>query len=421
MTLRIQTYQDAKREGLPAEAAAAPHDKTNASVGSVMLQYPAVLLIKTGESKVNLSHLHQNIPTSLKIMNPVHVLIILTAAILIYPCASWGIGPNYDYYTKVKFEYQYSDYLEYKWPAYIEYAFGDHPFTQPNPILNSFPEHRGLMRITQGFGTKMELQLLYHYSLLGREYRYAVSGQQQDWENSETLYNARLQYKINDNITANITGQQSTATVGILDEGSDKVSDLNGWMADFGFDYDFGGFFKIEPSISLFWNDIEGTKSNAQSYNLKLRQALTNTTATQVKYSFFNTDPVGEEPGLTYHTVTWWVSKWLPTQTAFHLFFRYHVDNQESESSGPGVDISQYLDWATILTFSYRYYKMTNDDLESNFNQVVKRGGFYSNAFSLLLSRTMWNDTVITLKYRYYTCNQDVRMNTYLLGIEQMF
>jgi len=346
--------------------------------------------------------------------------LLFLAVIFLIPHFTLAIGPNFDYYTKVRFEYQYSDYLEYKWPAYIEYAFPE-PFSQPNPLLASFPEHRGLTQITQAFGADLELQLLYHYSDLGREYYYQESGERAEWEDTEALYNARLEYKLNDNLTVNGSAQYSLATVGKLDPGSDEISDLKGWMADFGFAYDFGGFFKIEPGISLFWNKVGDIKSNAQSFNLKLRQALTNTTATQVKFSYFNTDPVGDQPGLTYYTVTWWMSQWLPTQTAAHIFLRYHQDNQESQSFGPGIEVSQYLDWATILTLSYRNYKMTNDDPESAFHQAVSKGSFHSNAFSAILSRTMWNDTVFSLKYRYYTCNQDVRMNTYLIGVEQVF
>ena len=343
----------------------------------------------------------------------ISVFVIAGFILILFPISiphfCLAIGPNFDYYSKIKFEYQYSDYVQYEWPEYIEYAFGSHPYSQPNPLLASFPEHRGLTRITQAFGHDLELQLMYHYSFNGKVYDYDDAGNRSESESDEALYNARLEYKINDNFTANCSGQYTKAS-----------GDLKGWMGVLGFAYDFGGFFKIEPDLSLFWNKVAGVKSNAQSYNLKLRQALTNTNATQIKYSHFNTDPVGEEEGLNYNTITWWISQWLPTETAVHLFIRYHTDNLEGESMGPGVEISHYIDWATILTLSYRNFRMTNDDPESAFRQQVE-GDFISNAFTAMVTRTMWNDTVIALKYRYYTCNQGVKMNTYMFSIEQVF
>lgn len=347
------------------------------------------------------------------------VLFILQSVFI--PMSAFAIGSNFDYYTKVKFEYQYSDYLEYAWPSQIEYVFGEYSFRQPNPLLASFPEHRSLLRVTQAFGTRTEVQAMYHYSFLGRNYYLAPDGSRSQWNKDETLYNTRVSYKAQDNLTVSATAQYSVATGNALSADSDRTAALKGWMFDAGCEYDFAGFFKVEPSISIFTNKIDTSESGAQSYNLKLRQSLNNTAAAQVKYSFFHTDAIGDQPGLEYHTVTFWLSKWLPTQTAVHLFFRYHQDNQNSKSSGPGIEISQYLDWATTMTLSYRNYGMKNTDPESTFSQAIDGDKFTSDAYSLLLSRTFWNDTVVTLKYRYYTCNQDVRMNTYLLGIEQVF
>ncbi len=346
---------------------------------------------------------------------------VVIAAILFPSASLFAIGSNFDYYTKIKFEYQYSDYLEYSWPSQIEYAFGEHPYQQPNPLLASFPEHRGLTKITQAFGPDLEIELMYHYSHLGKNYFVDNQGNQSSWSKDETLYNAAFDYKIKDNFSLTGSAQYSVATGNQLSEYSDETATLKGWMVDFGFDYDFAGFIKVEPSLSFFWNTIAGNKSNAQSYNLKLRQALGKTTATQIKYSYFNADAVGAQPSLNYHTITWWISQWLPTQTAVHLFFRYHIDNLGAESSGPGIEVSQYLDWATILTLSYRNYKMTNDDPDSNFRKIIEGDEFTSDAISLIISRTFWNDTIIGLKYRYYTCNQGVSMNTYLFSIEQVF
>lgn len=356
---------------------------------------------------LRLENLFRNILS--KIRYPILIGVLTGILLMVLPQNSSAIGPNFDYYTKVRFEYQYSDYFDYKWPDYIEYAFGEHEFSQPNPLLSSFPEHRGLMKITQAFGPDFELELMYHYSFNGKTYEYDPSGTLVATESDEAIYYARGDYKINDNSTIKLTAQYT------------KTESLKGWMAVLGGDYDFGGFFKISPDVSLFWNDAGGVQSNAQSYNLKFRQALTNTTAAQIKYSYFNTDPIADQEGLQYQTLTLWLSQWLPTESALHLFFRYHVDNLEGESIGPGIEISHYLDYLTVLTLNYRHFRMTNDDPVSAFNQAIGGGDFISDAFTVLLKRTIWGDTEISLKYRYYTANQGVKMNTYLFGIEQVF
>ena len=327
--------------------------------------------------------------------------------LLVTPEYSTAIGPNFDYYTKLKLEYQYTDYFEYKWPDYVEYFYGETDFSQPSPFLSKFPEHRFLTKITQAFGPDLELQVKYQYGYLGELYEYSGSVNPLITDDIEEIYNARLEYKINDNLTVNGSGQY-TSTAG----------DFHGWMGDWGFKYDFGGFFMIEPSLSLFWNEVGGSRQNAQSYNLKLRQALTNTTALQVKYNFFN---ASGESGFHFNTITTWLSQWLPTQTALHFSLRYHWDSLDGESLSPGIEAIQYLNWATQLHLSYRFFSMTSDDPESAFFDQIDGDSFDSNSFAIILKRNMWADTDIMVKYRYYGSNQDTRMGTYLLGIEQVF
>jgi hypothetical protein len=189
-------------------------------------------------------------------------------------------------------------------------------------------------------------------------------------------------------------------------------------MWDGGVKYDFGGFFRIEPSLSLYWNDVSGAQQKSQSYTLKLRQALTNTTALQTKYNYFHAQ--GGQ-GFSFNTVTLWLSQWFQSQTALHLSFRYHWDTQQGQSLAPGLEVGQYLNWATTLNVSYRFFTMENDDPASTFYQQITGDSFDSNSFSVILNRTQWTNTTLILKYRYYTCNQDVRMNTYLFSVEQVF
>jgi hypothetical protein len=216
-----------------------------------------------------------------------------------------------------------------------------------------------------------------------------------------------LEYEVSNSFSINSSGQYTKAS-----------KNFDGYMADAGFKYDFGGFFMVEPSASFYWNFVGGSRQQAQSYNLQLRQALTNTTATQVKYNYFHA--IGAQ-GFSFYTITCWISQWLPTKTALHLSLRYHWDTVQGESIAPGIEVAQYLNWATTLNVSYRFFTMKNNDPNSLFHQQVIGDSFDSNSITAILTRTMWNDTVLMIKYRYYTCNQDVRMNTYLVGIEQVF
>lgn len=334
-------------------------------------------------------------------------LLLSIILVLIVPIVSFAIGPNFDYYTKLKLEYQYTDYFEYKWPHYIEYIYGESDFSQPAPFLSKFPEHRFLTKITQAFGPDWELQVKYQYGFLGELYEYDNSGDFTKGDDLEEIYNARLEYKINDNFTVNSSAQYTTTSI-----------DLTGWMGDWGFKYDYGGFFMIEPSLSFYWNEAGGSKQKAQSYNLKLRQALTNTTALQVKYNHFN---ASGENGFHFNTLTTWLSQWLPTQTALHLSLRYHWDSLDGESYAPGIECIQYLNWATQLHLSYRFFTMSSDDSEAAFYDQITGDSFDSNSFSIILKRNMWADTDIMVKYRYYGSNQDTDMSTYLIGIEQVF
>ena len=336
--------------------------------------------------------------------------VLLTAVFIITAMSGqvFAIGPNFDYYTKLKLEYQYTDYLEYEWPQYLEFFYGEDEFTQPAPFMAKFPEHRFLTKITQAFGPDVELQVKYQYGYLGKKYEYTPEAELVSDTDVEEIYNARMEYKLNDNWTINGSGQHTTAT-----------GDFTGWMGDAGFKFDWGGFIMLEPSISLFWNQAAGVDQNAQSYNLKVRQAITNTTALQIKYNYFIA--TGED-GFHFNTVTGWISQWLPTQSALHLSLRYHWDSFKGESFAPGIELIHYLNWATQIQLSYRYFTMSGDDPEAPFfDQLIEGDSFDSNSFNIILKRNMWADTDIMVKYRYYGSNQNTRMNTYLIGVEQVF
>ena len=162
------------------------------------------------------------------------IIFMSLAIFILLPQISFAIGSNFDYYTKVKFEYQYSDYLEYSWPAFIEYSFGDHDFSQPNPLLASFPEHRGLTKVTQAFGPDLEVQLMYHYSYNGFTYNYDPLGNLTKSQSDEGIYNTRAEYKVHDNFTVNSSAQFTKTSGG-----------LKGWMGVLGWVLNFWGIKKV--------------------------------------------------------------------------------------------------------------------------------------------------------------------------------
>ena len=321
----------------------------------------------------------------------------IISVILCLSHSGFAIGPNFDYYTKLKLEFQYSDYLQYEYPPFIPYEYPDQDLRQPHPFLADFPEERYLCKLTQAFGPDFELALKYQYSRLDRG-------------SLQRIYNGRGEYDISDSFSINGSLQY---TKSVSDSG-----DFEGYMVDGGFKYDFGGFFMVEPGIGIYINEAGGTNQSSYSFNLKLRQALTNTTAFQLKHNYFTAE--SDISSFHFNTLTCWLSQWLPTQTAVHLSLRYHWDSVAQDSYAPGIEVIQYLDWATLLTVSYRHFGMTSDN-EDFLEQLRSGNTFDSNSFAVVLTRTMWNDTIFMVKYRYYTCNQDVDMNTYLLGIEQVF
>ncbi|MBC8204536.1 hypothetical protein ISS30_08430 [bacterium] len=323
--------------------------------------------------------------------------IVILIISLVSAGESMAIGPNFDYYTKIKLEYQYSDYLSYEYPPFIPYEYPDQNFRQPLPFLADFPERRYLCKVTQAFGPDVETALKYQHSDL-------------DDGRLQRLYNGRGQYDVNDNFSVNGSLQYTIST--------SDTGDLKGYMVDGGCKYDFGGFTMIEPGISVYFNEVSGANQNSYSFNLKLRQALTNSTAFQLKHNYFTAE--SDKAEYHFNTLTCWLSQWLPTQTAAHLSMRYHWDSISSVSYAPGLEVIQYLDWATLLTVSYRHFEMTSDQ-EEFLERLITGDYFISDSFSVILTRTMWNDTVFMLKYRYYTGNQDTDVNTYLIGIEQVF
>jgi len=313
------------------------------------------------------------------------ILLIWTANVFAGPLS---IGN----FTQVKLEYQYTDYFKYTYPNPILFEYPDQQYTQPLPYIADFPENRALLRIIQGLGFNDELEMRYQYSDLNEE-------------NHQDLFFLKYQRNLTASADAHVSGQITRGISGFL-----------GKMIEVGGKYDWAGFFLASGSYAYYTNESDTSDSDAHSFQLKLRQSLTNTTAFQVRHDWFFAK--GETSDFTTNTLSFWLSQWLPTKTAVHLEYRYHWDTTDLKSFSPGFEIDQYLSWATILKVRGRYYYGKPGNPEAL--QSLKGDHFESYAVSAILSYYLFAESNVSLKYRYYWSDQDIEMNTYLLALEHI-
>jgi len=314
-----------------------------------------------------------------------------------------GIG----YQTVIKTEYQYSDYFKYSYPDPILYEYPDVLYTQPLPYISAFPEHRFLTRITQYLGFKTSLWFRYQRSHLDKNIH-------------QNIYNARFNYEINDQYSVMATYQFME-----FKDKREAGNNYSGHMFEVGGKFNFAGAVQIESSYGYYTSSYvtsDTEQGGAHSIMLKLRQALRSTTALQVKYNYFVINYSSlEEKEERFHsnTLTVWLSQYLPIETALHLSNRFYWNSSKTNSFSPSCEVIQYLNWKTILHLDYRYYH--NKPQEEVFLQRIKGDTFSTHSWSVILEYSFTVNTKIWLKYRYYTSDQDVSMNTYLIALEQIF
>jgi hypothetical protein len=289
-------------------------------------------------------------------------------------------------------EYQYTDYLKYNYPNPVLFEYPNQQYTQPLPYIADFPENRALVRVTQGLGINDEIQLKYQYSDL-------------DVENYQELLNLRYQRNLSAAADGHVSTQLTRGAGGFM-----------GTMFETGGKIDWAGFVLLSGSYAYYSNKTDTSSSDAHSFQLKLRQAITRSTALQVRHDYFFA--AGDKADFVSNTITFWLSQFLPTQTALHLEWREHWDSVDLHSSSPSFEIDQYLSWATILKVRGRYYYGKPSDpvaLES-----LKGDSFESYSISGILSHYLFAETQVSLKYRYYWSDQDIEMNTYLIALEHI-
>jgi hypothetical protein len=299
--------------------------------------------------------------------------------------------------TRVKTEYQYSDYFKYEYPDPVYFEYPDIKYTQLNPYIADFPEHRFLFRVIQNFDYKTALTLKYQFSDL-------------DKNSEHNIYAAKLDRELTDRLSMSI-GSQYT----------DLKNNLIGWLFEGGLKYNFAGFTVIQPQFSYYSNDdisIEADKSNAYSYSLLVRQALNKTTAIQAKYTKFESE--GSESTFNSNTLTGWLSRYLYSETAIHLSFRYHWNSVNVKTYSTEAEVAQYLNWASVVRLMYRYY--LNRPESSAYSVVADDAGrFHSHSVAIVLNYLIGTNSTLSAKYRLYSGSRNVKMNTYLLGLERLF
>ena len=314
------------------------------------------------------------------------IFCILPTILVIWTSSAFAGPLSIGNFTQVKLEYQYTDYLKYTYPNPILFEYPNQQYTQPLPYIADFPENRTLLRIIQGLGFNDEMEFRYQYSDLNEN----------DYQD---LFFLKYQRNLTASADVHVSGQLTRGT-----------SEFLGKMIEVGGKYDWAGFFLASGSYAYYTNESDTSDSDAHSFQLKLRQSLTNTTAFQVRHDWFYT--AGEKSDFTNNTLSFWLSQWLPTKTAVHLEYRYHWDTTDLKSYSPGIEIDQYLSWATILKIRGRYYYGKPGDpsaLES-----LMGDHFESYSLSAILSYYLFAETNVSLKYRFYWSDQDIEMNTYL-------
>ncbi len=317
-------------------------------------------------------------------------------------CQLLGSG----YQTVIKTEYQYSDYFKYSYPDPILFEYPDQLYYQPTTFIASFPEHRFLTRVTQYFGFNTSLGLRYQWSQL-------------DKNNRQSFYNFRLDHELNGQFS--VMGSYQFMN---LDNQKDDALDYSGHTFEIGGKFNFAGAVHIEPSIGYYTSGYfspNAKSGGGYTAMLNLRQALGRTTALQLKYYYmkvdFSTD-LGQSEKFDANTLTIWLSQYLPTETALHFSGRFYRNTEKTQSFSPGLEVIHYLSWNTILHVSYRYYK--NHPKTESFLQRINGDTFSTHAISTILEYSFSANTKIQFKYRFYTSDQQVQMNTYLFGFEQI-
>ncbi|MCK5147748.1 hypothetical protein KAR48_13400 [bacterium] len=327
------------------------------------------------------------------------IVVLIVVISMSMPLFSQGYDDSFEMKNKVKVELQYADYGEYEYPEAILFRFGLQEYYQLRPFLANFPERRSLIKFTRTVGAKTAIGVKYQFSDIREDV-------------NSHLTEAKVTTSIRPGLTA-LVGVQM-----IYDERGFKA-----WQPGVGMRWDLSAATTLQADAQYYTRgeDAVDIGGSLGSLNLrcKLRQVLTVSTAMMLEYLFYDAD--GEAIEFTSHTVSLWLSRFFHTQTAVHLNLRFYDNSLGIQSMAPSIEIGQYLNWATILRFKYRYYNNKSNNISLGESDIVVPDGLKTHAASLQLNRELNSELLGYLKYRYYKSNQGVVMNTYLLGFVYSF
>jgi len=296
--------------------------------------------------------------------------------------------------NKLKVELQYADYGEYEYPEPIVFQYGSTPYQQNQPYIANFPEKRVLLKITRLVGSEAALGLKYQFSDMREDAK-------------QHFTELRLTRSLNESVVGLVTGQfiYDSRKYGAYQWGIGALWDINAANS-------------LQGDVQYYYRgknaEPVGGKLGVLNLRLKYRRVLTLSTALITEYSHYNAK--GDATTFNSHGVTVWLSQYLPTNTAIHLNMRYYTNSLGISSLAPGIEIAQYLDWATVLGLKYRYYRNKSNNVSFGEQAIIIPDGLRSNSFSIQLSREMTPEFLLYGRYRYYSSNLSVKMNTYMLG-----
>lgn len=323
------------------------------------------------------------------------VVVTLLACLLIFCLASdsLAIGPTGWYNTKIKAEYQFSDYGEYSFP---EVEYGD-SIQFIDPYIFSFPEHRSLVKIVQSFGPKKALELRYENSVLS-------SDKKQD------RYYSRYDQNISDLTTVYGVYQN----LGISYDSPDSTTSV-GHMMSLGIKHDRSGWIKGETSFSYDNSKApSGLVTETYMPMVQGRWSINSYTALSARWDgYWAVSDSGTVPA---HAFTVFVSRYFPTETAVHLFSRFYRNEDGVESISPAVEVAQYVLWNLTARLTYRFYRNWFD--AENAPPTIEGNSLTAHSIRTNIEYEIMADVKMLLKYRWYSSDQNIKMSTYLLGFE---
>jgi hypothetical protein len=328
-----------------------------------------------------------------------YVLVIFTVVtvFLLWAEQLLAIGASGLYVTRIKMEYQYSDYGKFQYPL-IESDDVLRGYEYLNPYLIDFPEHRFLSRIMQAVGPRNVIDFRHEYSDLNLE------------KNSQRMF-LRFDRIINQELTLFTSGQ----ILDINNTSPDSSSNSGGYAFGVGLKYDRSGWIKGETSISFDQiRTPERMIIKTLSPMINARYALNGKTAIGLRWEgYFTESDSGNYPA---NAVTLILSRYLPTNTGMHIYTRMYKNDYGITSFSPAIELAQYILWNLSIRLNYRYYD--NSYNENIAPQFLQDGSITATGIRLSCDWYALSTLKISTTYRRYMSDQDIDMNTYLLSLE---